>query len=1024
MHVATPVQTAQMIRLALHTLSADNAHHSFEDVCRHVARRRVTSNILPATGPVSAGGDQGRDFETFRSYLADELPFALGFLALASTDVVVFACTIQRDGLRAKFEGDITSICTQGTPVDRVYIFAVENVPTRLRHDLQAWARQQYDVALEIIDGTALSEWLAEPELYWIAQEYLHLPAELAPTVDQSEPEAQLPDWYVELRAYWQRPESRPVNLGDLFDVRHGLRHAIPPGPARVDLPGWVALMTRLAERTPDDEARLHAIYEIVAARIRGTADLRPADALIRRFVEEIRHSDDPTLLFNASLLIQFCMAAAAYGHTDIPLAEVLGWTAPLRHHVDQLLEQDWGPNTRAGLFQAAAHLALHVDYVGVEAQGDASLEDIDRLYDGVVEAMEHGTLQTHLRAAPVLDLDAGMRHLLALVELLPEAPAYPIGTFAMTVDLLAPVLRDHPLYRQVCDGLDRAVAAQEGEAAVGDRCRQRAQALHEAGRLLEALREFHQAKINWFHGDILSATLLVMANIVDIYSELGMYLAAKKYALAMAVFARGSADPDDRNLVPIALFSAANMDHLAGAWIASAKLATIAGQAHLQWAPDPGNLERHAYITDAMKYQGYTTVIAEQTRPEFVPIVHDILRSGLFDGFAHARDTATPTAPRTEQEWTDWLSDKASAPFSDVGPQRIIAFHALGVRWTVHGRNEQDTVLAVEDFTSTLQILLVEFASLDPVLIAQDVDIEVRTYPPGQPPSDTYLTQVQDGRRMWLLFLPVQSATDAALEDRVRDGVHLAFQVLIGNSLLDQQRFSQLMDQAARNGLFSNLEIGRPYRELALFRTEPLPPLTDPQHHPLNNTERPNPRAGAPQLQPRTGPGPCYNTDKARAILAERYEVLPISTRHTIPSLLTDSRVRSLFRQLRQESWKDWHLLNVVANLTINHRLHLRHGAITADRARQMAAAFHNEALREEQPDDARISPEQITRKAMDDGIQLVATSSLHRWDLVLHHATTDPRAIVQLLAERYGFWSDDIPHPDPFNGMLAADA
>jgi hypothetical protein len=64
--VATPVQTAQMVRLALGSLAADNAHHSFEHLCRHVAKRRIASNVLPATGPVSVGGDQGRDFETFR----------------------------------------------------------------------------------------------------------------------------------------------------------------------------------------------------------------------------------------------------------------------------------------------------------------------------------------------------------------------------------------------------------------------------------------------------------------------------------------------------------------------------------------------------------------------------------------------------------------------------------------------------------------------------------------------------------------------------------------------------------------------------------------------------------------------------------------------------------------------------------------------------------------------------------------------------------------------------------------------
>jgi hypothetical protein len=320
-----------MIRLALGSVAADNEHHSFEHLCRQVAKRRIASNVVPATGPVSAGGDQGRDFETFRTYLADELPFAIGFLALASSDSVVFACTIQRDKLRSKFEGDIRPICTQGTHVDRIFIFATENVPSRLRHDLQEWAAQQYKVALEIIGGSALVEWLAEPELYWIAQEYLHLPAELAPQAGQPGHDALLPPWYIELRGYWQEPGRQPVNLGDLFDLRHGLRQAIPPGPARADLPGWLSLMTRLAEQSPDPEVRLRAVYEIVAARIRGTADLHPAEPLIRQFISEVRQSDDPGLLFDAGVLIQFCVMAAGLGYTNIPMAEAMGWTPLLR---------------------------------------------------------------------------------------------------------------------------------------------------------------------------------------------------------------------------------------------------------------------------------------------------------------------------------------------------------------------------------------------------------------------------------------------------------------------------------------------------------------------------------------------------------------------------------------------------------------------------------------------------------------------------------------------------------------------
>jgi hypothetical protein len=85
--------------------------------------------------------------------------------------------------------------------------------------------------------------------------------------------------------------------------------------------------------------------------------------------------------------------------------------------------------------------------------------------------------------------------------------------------------------------------------------------------------------------------------------------------------------------------------------------------------------------------------------------------------------------------------------------------------------------------------------------------------------------------------------------------------------------------------------------------------------------------------MQPQTGAGPGYSTERAHAILAERYEILPISIKHTIPNLLSDPHVRDLFRELRNVGWKDWHLLNVVVNLTINHRLALRHGMITTDR-------------------------------------------------------------------------------------------
>src|SRR5438105_7680997 len=121
-------QVISHIRFGLAQLSSKNAHHEFEHLCRHLTRARICSNILPATGPVSAGGDQGRDFETFRTYLAGSLRFSRGFLGLASAETLVFACTLQREDLKAKIKEDVTSICTRGTPVQMIYVMCTEPV--------------------------------------------------------------------------------------------------------------------------------------------------------------------------------------------------------------------------------------------------------------------------------------------------------------------------------------------------------------------------------------------------------------------------------------------------------------------------------------------------------------------------------------------------------------------------------------------------------------------------------------------------------------------------------------------------------------------------------------------------------------------------------------------------------------------------------------------------------------------------------------------------------------------------------
>ena len=82
------------IRYQLSQLSAQNAEHVFERLAFDLARVRIASNLLPATGPVQSGGDQGRDFESYHSYLAGSSLTNSSFAGLVSQEIVVGAVTL------------------------------------------------------------------------------------------------------------------------------------------------------------------------------------------------------------------------------------------------------------------------------------------------------------------------------------------------------------------------------------------------------------------------------------------------------------------------------------------------------------------------------------------------------------------------------------------------------------------------------------------------------------------------------------------------------------------------------------------------------------------------------------------------------------------------------------------------------------------------------------------------------------------------------------------------------------------
>ncbi len=176
--MATRTEAIEQIKFAIEQLSVKNAQHEFEHLCRHLARIKICSNILPATGPVQSGGDQGRDFETFKSYIQNSPISEQVFIGLISNIPIAFACSLEQkpDIENGKIQSDVKTIIGSGSKIDCIYFFSSRDIVIFRRHKLIEWAKNMIDVKLEILDRQAISELLSESSTFWIASEYLKIP--------------------------------------------------------------------------------------------------------------------------------------------------------------------------------------------------------------------------------------------------------------------------------------------------------------------------------------------------------------------------------------------------------------------------------------------------------------------------------------------------------------------------------------------------------------------------------------------------------------------------------------------------------------------------------------------------------------------------------------------------------------------------------------------------------------------------------------------------------------------------------
>ncbi|MHB9074889.1 MAG: hypothetical protein ACYC6G_15345 [Desulfobaccales bacterium] len=977
------VELIKYIRYQLSQLRSQNKHHEFEHLTRHFARLRVSENIIPATGPVGAGGDQGRDFESYRTYLSSTPIATSTFLSSKKDKKFVFACSLKQD-IVPKIKADILTICGGPQKIDEIFYFCEADVPVGKRHELQERTRDIYKTELEVYDGQALSEQLINLDVFWIAQEFLDIPSEMYPRSGSPG------NTYEKYKQRWLTLNERPFSYSDFFQVKYGLRRATFRKEAKPDLLNWINKMEVYLDGPVHSPLRLRGTYEISVAALRGLNNLTEKKNLVEDYFSQIFNLKNLSDIQDAAVLLSYCSSAYNQSHFDIEVEKLFGWSKSLIDKIENRLDEEIEPGSKCQLLQIRGHA---------------------------------GNLQFRHGITPEIGLAETFEWWSRLLKEVDKAPLFPLEHFADLLTIIAQVAGEDERFIDLTQKTDELLEVRSSGYIAAEKCRDRAMAYFNISNYLLAIKQLHNAKIKWFSAETIRGALLSMLTLSACYLELDLIYPAKYYASCVAFLAFRHDDEKIKYLIPRALFMLANICYKGGEWLTFAHIIRLALVTHHMFDERPLDIanddELQIVFGHAVIIQILTKRFDESLERAFNRIVSswpidDPLREDIENlGEEYSEDWGKISI---KDIWDSAQTQLSARPFSDVGQKRIIFWKALGIDWKVIFDNEYLTTVISEEFVSTLQIILADIANRDLVLLPMKVII----YSCVINELDFIFTELPDNEvATWRVGFPRQWIKNKEfLDDLEVNTLGLAFTILEQCSVLNHKNIMMEWEKTFSEGLLSKAFIIRPYSDLYVeFLSEDifnspyrgsLTPLLPDMEFESQEKE---------QLKWIDSDGPGYSEERAKEFNMNRYKGAIKPIRLTLPRLLKDDKFRRQIQLLRSEGYLDWEILLLVSSICLNYRLNQLVTIHTPlDDCKQIAESMMS---LEENEDDIEIPASIFTQERIESQKKMQIGTIAMTWGLVLHQNTPDFNAIEKLLDARYHNSEGDVEHKDIFPGI-----
>ncbi|WP_452232304.1 hypothetical protein [Lacinutrix sp. MEBiC02595] len=880
------VELIRQIRFGFEQLKSDNGTSDFEHICRFFARSRIVQNVIPATGPVQSGGDQGRDFETFHSYLSEKNINSSYSLAYSKSPIV-FACSLEKNPLKknGKVDKDVQTIMTPSINIERIYFFSGIDIPVGQRHKKEKEIKDNHNVDLEIIDAQALSEHLSDADLFWVANQYLKISNDFFPRITEK-------NWYENI---YEEYTERNVNITfeEFSDIKSAIRHIYKDDVLKVDLNFWLNKLDLFITESCPRTLKRKAIYEKFVTKLMGQNDINNLEDIVRDYFSDINDYNDPASLEDAQVLLSFIKSSKLIIGNEFSNDEIVKYSNVLNNLLESGFINTTSKNKKCSIIEIQANIILH-DF----------LNDFDVAIQKYIKKLED------------------------IFLFLEEAPFYPLERLSdrilNSIKLSLELDKETSQLEKFSEKIDVLLANRYGAYKAGENIRDRVQEYLNANKTIISITLLHKLKIKWFSNETLRGSILTSLLLSDCYSKLDMEYASKYYSMIaanMCIVYKESADVFD--LLPNALKRTANSCYHTGSWVNYLDLIDITINSYhliekdfdiykdeetstliyypslIKLFSNEFNLSIENYLDFKLKKLGYIY-------NEIIELSEKIKIEGK-DNFKKSNITAM-------------LSEQIiGLPFNDLGESRKIIFEAFGIKWNIEFQNDYITNSMAEQFVAMLQIFLVELIEEELFIIKSDVTVRFRKSKNSQP---LFTEKPSNEQIIWEAEIPFYEGTDL----KIIDEFQYFYSALIGAilrqvSLLPNKGFKKIIEDKFGDGLYNKVTFGNTYNYL--YREF----INEKDFNESKRSNFSNDNIAIEYSLPenlkvpwRTSLSKTYSEKENLTYIRKRLAfTAPLEI--TLKKLKNNNDFMILINEFR-ENWSDWHIYLAIVNLVINYKL------------------------------------------------------------------------------------------------------